>query len=80
MVAYGPGQYLKPVSDIPYGARDGKLKGWHALLPLWTPANTSQMDSSAYTYVGLVNQNLVFLFSHYHIPGTDELFLGLLYL
>lgn len=30
------------------------------------------MDSSVYTYVGSVNQNLVFLFNHYHILQTDE--------
>lgn len=38
------------------------------------------MDSSVYTYVGSVNQNLVFLFSYYHIPYSDELFLDLLHL
>jgi hypothetical protein len=80
MDAYGPSQYLKPVSDIPYGDRDGRQKERRDLLPLWTLANTLQMDSSAYTYVGLVNQNLVLLFSYYLVPRTKKLFLDLLYL
>jgi hypothetical protein len=63
--------YDKSVSD---GAKAGLLC-FH-----FGPNKYLDMDSSAYAYVGLVNQNLVFLFSYHHISHTDELFLDLLHL